>query len=233
MRKVNEQNDCGQRIKFRFYQLSGMKLPFTIEEFLVVFKEYNHSIWPVQVGLYCVAVFSVIAIIKNWQSGNRIVFSILAFLWFWTGLVYHILYFSTINPAANGFGGAFIVQGIIFFYFGAFKQTIKLKGELNSSGVIGMILIAYSLVLYPIIGNRFGHVFPSAPTFGTPCPTTIFTFGVLLFSVRRVAWYILIIPFLWSLIGFSAATTLQILEDYGLVVAGVVASGILTFIKPK
>jgi hypothetical protein len=41
----------------------------------------------------------------------------------------------------------------------------------------------------------------------------------------------LIIPFLWSLIGFSAATTLGIREDTVLLVASFLANGILLFRK--
>lgn len=63
------------------------------------------------------------------------------------------------------------------------------------------------------------------PVFGvTPCPTTIFTFGLLLWTASRVPLYIIVIPFIWSLIGVSAAINLGIIEDYGLVVAGVAGS---------
>ncbi|MCU0579417.1 MAG: DUF6064 family protein, partial [Desulfobacterota bacterium] len=57
-------------------------------------------------------------------------------------------------------------------------------------------------------------------TFGVPCPTTIFTFGILLFTSGRLPKTVLAIPFIWSIIGFTAALTLGILEDIGLLVAG-------------
>ncbi len=42
-----------------------------------------------------------------------------------------------------------------------------------------------------------------------------------------VQWYFIILPFIWSLIGFTAAFKLGILEDIGLLVAGVVGTGMI------
>jgi len=56
---------------------------------------------------------------------------------------------------------------------------------------------------------------------------------VLLFSEKRLPWHLYTIPFLWSLIGFSAAVNLGIKEDFGLVIAGILGSLIPAFYKPK
>jgi Family of unknown function (DUF6064) len=60
----------------------------------------------------------------------------------------------------------------------------------------------------------------SSPTFGLPCPTTIFTLGMLLWLDKTPPLYLLIIPLLWSLIGTVAALKLGIREDVGLLVSG-------------
>jgi hypothetical protein len=90
----------------------------------------------------------------------------------------------------------------------------------------------YSFVIYPILGYLFGHVYPKNPTFGLPCPTTIFTFGLLLWTDKIVPKYVLVIPSIWSLIGFVAALFLGIKEDYGLLIAGVLGS-ILILIRDR
>ena len=92
--------------------------------------------------------------------------------------------------------------------------------------------MAYALFIYPIIGLNLGHVYPAAPSFGVPCPTTIFTFGVLLWAAN-VPRYLLFIPGLWSIIGFSAALTMGIREDIGLFVAAIIAVSILGVAKPR
>jgi hypothetical protein len=53
-----------------------------------------------------------------------------------------------------------------------------------------------------------------------------------LFFSEKIPWYRIIIPFLWSLIGFSAALQLSIYEDFGLVFAGL-TGGFILFIKHK
>lgn len=210
-----------------------MNIPFTIEEFLNVFRTYNESLWPIQIALYSIALIAFVLVFSKSKYSSRIVSLILALLWTWMGVVYHIIYFAAINKAAYVFGGVFLLQASIFLYFGVFKQSIQLEFKLKATGVIALILIAYSLILYPLIGRALGHVYPQAPTFGVPCPTTIFTFGILLYSVHRIPWYIVIIPLLWSIVGFSAAMNLGIQEDYGLVIAGLLSTAILLFGKPK
>jgi len=54
-----------------------------------------------------------------------------------------------------------------------------------------------------------------------PCPTTIFTFGILLWAIESVPAFLLVIPLIWSVVGMSAAVNLRVPQDYGLVVAGV------------
>lgn len=85
-------------------------------------------------------------------------------------------------------------------------------------------MVAYALIFYPIIGTLAGHGYPNGPTFGLPCPTTIATFGFLLWVRGRVPWWLLVIPAAWSLLGFSAAFQLGMAEDYGLLVAGLVGT---------
>ena len=60
-----------------------------------------------------------------------------------------------------------------------------------------------------------------------PCPTTIFTFGILLWAVKSVPAYLLIIPLIWSIVGMSAAVNLRVPQDYGLVVAGVLGTALI------
>lgn len=208
-----------------------MKLPFTIEQFLGVFKTYNESIFPFQILFYLLAGIIVFLSIKNNAWSNKIINSILAFFWLWMGIAYHILFFSTINKAAWLFGVLFIIQGLLFFYYGVLKQRIRYKVRQDTPGLMGTILVIFALIVYPVLGYLFDHVYPSVPVFGVPCPTTIFSFGILLWSDKKVPVTLLIIPFSWSLIGFSAATVLGMREDFALVVAGLLATALLLFRK--
>jgi hypothetical protein len=62
------------------------------------------------------------------------------------------------------------------------------------------------------------------PTFGAPCPITIFTVGMLLLTVSPVPRSVFVAPAVWGLIGGSSATfQLGVYEDAGLLIAGVIA----------
>jgi hypothetical protein len=60
-----------------------------------------------------------------------------------------------------------------------------------------------------------------------PCPTTIFTIGLLMLVQGRKMLALAIIPSLWSMVGFAAAIELGIWEDLGLPIAALVLMGIL------
>jgi hypothetical protein len=65
--------------------------------------------------------------------------------------------------------------------------------------------------------SRFGY--PSTPTFGAPCPVTLFTLGVLLMSDGRHTKRLFVIPLLWAVLGSIAAFRLGMKEDLGLLAA--------------
>ncbi len=55
----------------------------------------------------------------------------------------------------------------------------------------------------------------------------IFTFAILLLAEEVVPVALYAIPFLWSLVGVSAASQLGMREDWGLAVAGIAGTAIL------
>src|SRR4029079_10799091 len=81
----------------------------------------------------------------------------------------------------------------------------------------------YALVGYPLIGYAIGHTYPAAPTFGVPCPTTIFTLGMLVWATPPRSRVVVVIPALWSVVALFAAIRFGMWEDFGLVVAAGVA----------
>jgi hypothetical protein len=90
--------------------------------------------------------------------------------------------------------------------------------------LFGSVFLVYALIVYPALGYWFGHRYPAAPTFGLPCSTRIFTFGMLLWTNRRVPLYLLPIPLAWLFIGFWAAVSLGMTEDFGLLAAGLIGA---------
>jgi len=207
-----------------------VEIPFTVEQFFDVFGTYNTAIWPVQILAYILGIVVLVLAFGGSKLAAPIVSGILGFFWIWMGIFYHIVYFSVINPAAWIFGILFILQGLLFLFFArpAFRFILK------PPPVIGGCFILYAMAIYPFLGISFGHSYPKAPMFGVaPCPTTIFTFGILLWATTSVHTYLLVIPLLWSIVGMSAAVNLGVPQDYGLVVAGILGTVLILVQKAK
>jgi hypothetical protein len=84
------------------------------------------------------------------------------------------------------------------------------------------VLVVYSFVVYPLVGLLVTHPYPETPLFGVaPCPTTIFTLGLLLLVRHPRPWVPALIPLLWSVIGGSAAFLLDVPQDLGLLAAAI------------
>jgi hypothetical protein len=196
-------------------------LPFTREQFLGVFADYNTAVWPVQIVAYLLGLAVVVAILRPSPLGHRFVVGALAAMWVWTGVAYHGLFFARINPAAPAFGALFVVQGSLFVIAGVARRRLVFGHPGGFDSVMGWILVAYAAVIYPLLGHSSGHVYPAQPTFGiTPCPVTLFTFGVLLLTLAPIPRWLLIIPAAWSLLGGSAAFMLGVPQDWPLFFSG-------------
>lgn len=199
-----------------------MEIPFSTEEFLEIFKKYNTAIWPGQVFLYLLAFTAIVFIFKKTHFSSRIITIILSFLWLWMGIIYHLIYFTEINNAAYLFASVFIIQGMLLLYLGVLRKNISFQFRPDFYGFAGAFFVFFALILYPIISNKLGHVYPSTPTFGLPCPTTIFSLGILMWANKKTPLIIYIIPLIWVMIGFLAAFSLGMPEDFGLLVAGII-----------
>ena len=205
-----------------------MKIPFTVEQFFDIFGTYNTAIWPAQVVAYIFGIIALGLALRENKLSSRIISGILALFWIWMGVFYHIGYFSVINLAARIFGLFYVLQGVLFLLIGTILGRLSLRFNYKPLPILGVCFILYAMVIYPLLGLAFGHSYPRVPLFGVaPCPTTIFTFGILLWATKSVPAYLLVIPFLWSIVGMSAALNLRVPQDYGLVVAGVLGTTLI------
>jgi hypothetical protein len=199
-------------------------LPFTLEQFLNVFAIYNKAIWPVQIAAYLLGSIAVAALLWPGRASGRIVSAVLGLMWLCTGVLYHGVFFSSINKAAIAFGALFAVEGVAILYAGIVRDGLRFAINYGFRGALGAGFILYASLIYPLIGIATGHSWPALPMFGVaPCPVTIFTFGILLMTTRGFSYWLLVIPFIWSLIGGSAAILLDVRQDWLLLVSGLIA----------
>jgi hypothetical protein len=204
-------------------------IPFSAEALDALFAEYNRAIWPWALIAYALGAAAVLLVLRPVASNGRIVSSILAALWLWTGIVFHLLFFDSINLSAPLFALLFVVQGLLLLWTGVFKGRIAFGLVRNSFGAIGVALASVALVVQPLLSLAAG----ATQHFGvTPASLVVFTFGLLLLVQGRTPVYLTIVPLLWALVGGALAVLLEISQDYALLAAGL-AGMILVLLKNR
>jgi hypothetical protein len=198
-----------------------MHLPFTAAQFFSVITRYNETVWPLQIplGLLPVAALLVVFVPRPWA--DRVISGILAFLWAWVGIAYQLVFFTAINPLAYAFASLSLAGAFVFAWEGVLRRRLAFAARRSARTVVALALIVFALVVYPLWATLAGHGYPELPTFGLPCPTTIFTIGMLMLAEGAGLRMALIAPVLWSLVGAQAAFLLDVPPDLGLVVAGI------------
>jgi hypothetical protein len=140
--------------------------------------------------------------------------------------------FAEINFVAPVFGAAFVLQAALFAWT-AVRGTLAFRFRPDPACWAGLAIAVFALAVYPLAGWLAGHGWPRAAVFGiAPCPTTIFTLGLLLLAEGRAPWRLLAIPLAWSLVGGSAAWWLKIPEDLALLLAGFATFALIYAKKP-
>ena len=169
-----------------------MNLPFTRDQFFDVFAAYNGAFWPAAVVLWIASAAIVAVRLSAGRRRDRWIAALLVAHWAWSALAYHVAFFTRINPAAWLFAALFLGQAVLFFRVGVAQRRLSFAPWGNAWAPLAWVLIAYSLA-YPVI-NAIDHLsLLRILTFGLPCPTTIFTAGVLMLATPR-CWSLSIVP---------------------------------------
>ncbi len=205
-----------------------MNITITLEQLLDTFERYNLDIWPMQIIAYVLGIIAVFFVIKRTRYSFRIIMGVITFMWLWSGIGFYLLYSGPTYKPAYILGALTVAQAILFLIC-VFKPVLSFGFRLNIFSVTGLLLIAYAMIGYPVLGYFIGHVYPQFLPFGlVPCPVTIFTFGLLLMTDKKVPILFLVIPFLWALGGFMPVSV-GIMEDIGLITAGVLGTAMIIY----
>ena len=203
-------------------------LSFSPEAFFSVFEQYNRAIGPAPVVAYALGLAVLALVFRPVPGAGRIVAAILGIMWAWNGVAYHLMHFAQINFMAPIFAAFFVVQGLLFAWTGVVRGKIAFRFRPDPVGWTGLGLAVFALAVYPLLGALAGHGWPRAAMFGvSPCPTTIFTLGLLLTIEGRTPLHLVAIPVLWSLVAGTAVWLLDVPEDLALPLAGLVALGLV------
>jgi hypothetical protein len=197
-------------------------LPFSRAEFLQVFAAYNVAIWPMQFVAAGLGLFAVMLLFWRPKWADGAIAAVLCTFWLAMAIGYHWTYFSAINRAAYVFGALFALAAVVFLVEGVIRGRMIFAIIPGLRAWLASVLIVYSFVVYPLVSLLGTHPYPETPLLGVaPCPTTIFTLGLLLLVRHPKPWLPALIPLLWSVIGGSAAFLLDVPQDFGLIAAAI------------
>jgi uncharacterized protein DUF6064 len=196
-----------------------MTLPFTHEQFLNAFGEYNESLWPFAATLWLLTAVAFLWLLYGTAEHSRSLAVLLIVHWLWAGVAYHAWFFSSINPAARLFSILFVSEAALLAWHEAGQGGLRFSRRPSWRLTTGRVLVGYALI-YPLLVWIGGLVYPRMPTFGVPCPTAILTLGFLTAGVPPAPFAVAAIPLIWAAIGGSAAFTLGVPADLLLLLAG-------------
>ena len=167
-----------------------------------------------------IAAIALVLVPRRWSGVG--LSAILAFLWAWIALAYHLAVFTRINPLAYAFSALSLAGALAFLWQGVVRRRLQFAWVGGGRAIVGTGLIVFALVVYPAWSWYAGHSYPAMPTFGLPCPTTLFTIGLLAFLVPPSPRGVFVVPILWCFVGGQAAFLLGVYPDLGLLAAGVI-----------
>ena len=204
-----------------------MPLPFSTEQFHAVFSAYNEAVWPAQAVLLAAAVAALgLAVVPRASSGAAIS-ALLALLWAWMGLAYHLAFFGAVNPLAPLFAVLSLAGALGFGWHGIVRRRLEFRVGRDGRTLVAALLVGFALVVYPLWSLAVGQRWPAFVTFGLPCPTTIFTIGLLWTARAPLPRSVVLAPLAWCAIGGPASLLLDVPQDVGLFAAGLAALALL------
>ena len=198
-----------------------MQIPFTAQQFFEVIARYNEVVWPTQLLLHALALIAVVCVLRPRRWSGTVVSALLGALWAWTGVAYHLAFFSAINPLAWVFGAASLLGAGLFVWEGVLRRRLQFRLAALPRSAWGVGLVLFALLAYPLWSTLAGHGYPRLPTFGLPCPTTLFTIGLLSLLVAPYPRSPIAVPVAWCLVGVQAAVLFGVWADLALLAAAV------------
>ena len=165
-------------------------MPMTPEVYLRLFERLNSMVWPWQL-LALALVGGAAEALRRGQS--TIAGALIALCWAWVALAFQFSLHAELIATGLWLGWAFVLQALLLLFAGWRGQLVWQPGP---RALAGLALLAFAVLLYPLIGPFTGRSWTELEVAGTaPDPTLIATLGLLLMT-PRMPWLLLPIPLL-------------------------------------
>lgn len=177
---------------------------YTPEVLYAVIAHYNATVFPAQLIAGALALTVIGFVLSGRPVAARLTAAIIGTLWLWCGLTWFGDHYETINWAGYYYAIAFAVQGGLLIAYAVFLQSPSTLQSMSHGRDItigvGVSLAVFALAVHPLIEWAMGKGWAQAQYVGaSPDATVVFSLG-LLAAVRRVPFWLLLIPLLWLLL---------------------------------
>jgi hypothetical protein len=180
-------------------------LLFSPRTYYRMIERYNEALWPFHILALTLGCVVLVLLLRRRPAEPRIIWPSVAVLWGWIAWAFLWRRYSTINWAVPYLLPLFALQALLLLGTGWARKPFSFAPEGRAKRVFGLILLAGSVALYPVVAPLAGRPWRQAEVFGmTPDPTAIATVGLTLLANRGTSGWLLVIPVLWCLIsGFT------------------------------
>lgn len=199
-----------------------------METFWRTIAYYNASTWAGQLILLLVGICLTVLLVRRpapWVKWAMKVY--LATIYLWVAVVYYFVCcrerdYNEVMALYWALLAAIWVWDLATGYT-TFERSHKYD-------LVACVLLTTSFV-YPLISLARGLTFPMVTSPVMPCSVSVFTIGLLLFFVRRVNLFLVLLLCHWALIGLTKAGSFHIPEDFVLVATAI--PGLYLFFKER
>src|SRR3954452_6511959 len=197
---------------------------YSLEDFLLfsprvywrMFELHNEAVWPLHVVALLLGATILVWVVRPRPWSDRAIAVILAVAWIWVGWAFLWKRYSGINWAVAYVVPAFAAEALLLIWIGGLAGRLHFRACRTTSGVVGLALIIYALILHPFVAKVAGRSFAAAEVFGiAPDPTAIATLGLLaVASVSGPVWPLLVVPLVWCLVSGATLYALRTPEAW-------------------
>ena len=177
-------------------------LMFSARSWGRLLEAWNGDVWPWHPALMLVALALLLLAARKPAPASPWIAVVLAAAWAWVGWAFHWERFTAINTGATWSALAFAVQAVLLLVLGARAAGRMPRPALR---IAGLGIAGAAVVLYPLVAPLTGRGWAQAEVVGAaPDPTVLFTLGLLLALPLRHRGWLVVIPAVALLVGWTA-----------------------------
>ncbi|MCD6475828.1 MAG: hypothetical protein J7K85_06130 [Anaerolineaceae bacterium] len=198
-------------------------MEITLEQLMNAVSQYNETIWPFQFVAIALSFLGVYLAFRKSKTSDWIIVGMMIFFYLWNALLFWL------PMAKGGFTTGYVFVVIFLFevaylLYAGIKERLSFRFKSSVTAIIGVVVIAYGLIIYPIVGLLIGRQYPAlifSPFF--PCPLNIWVMGMFLLTEKPLPRCLIVVPFVWGLFGFFMVA-IGLYEDIVLVLMNILGA---------